>query len=70
MGPLPRQPGDVVQAGDVIRIQRKEDGALRLTQVPAAQSALVSLAPQDGAIKALIGGFSFDQSNYNRATQV
>ncbi|MBO3278176.1 penicillin-binding protein 1A [Pseudomonas schmalbachii] len=69
MGPLPRQPGDVVQAGDVIRIQRKEDGALRLTQVPAAQSALVSLDPQDGAIKALIGGFSFDQSNYNRATQ-
>lgn len=69
MGRMPSQPGDVVQAGDVIRVQRKSDGSLRLTQVPAAQSALVSLNPQDGAIMALVGGFSFEQSNYNRATQ-
>ncbi|MFR0690871.1 penicillin-binding protein 1A [Enterobacterales bacterium AE_CKDN230030158-1A_HGKHYDSX7] len=69
MGRMPSQPSDVVQAGDVIRVQRKDDGSLRLTQVPAAQSALVSLNPQDGAIMALVGGFSFEQSNYNRATQ-
>lgn len=69
MGRMPSQPSDVVQAGDVIRVQRKNDGSLRLTQVPAAQSALVSLNPQDGAIMALVGGFSFEQSNYNRATQ-
>ncbi|MFV3331575.1 penicillin-binding protein 1A [Pseudomonas sp. NY15437] len=69
MGRMPSQPSDVVQAGDVIRVQRKSDGSLRLTQVPAAQSALVSLHPQDGAIMALVGGFSFEQSNYNRATQ-
>ncbi|QRY80006.1 penicillin-binding protein 1A [Pseudomonas sp. PDNC002] len=69
MGRMPSQPSDVVQAGDVIRVQRRDDGSLRLTQVPAAQSALVSLNPQDGAIMALVGGFSFEQSNYNRATQ-
>ncbi|SDP06968.1 penicillin-binding protein 1A [Pseudomonas jinjuensis] len=69
MGPLPRQPGDVAQPGDVIRVQRKDDGSLRLSQVPAAQSALVSLDPHDGSIRALVGGFSFEQSNYNRATQ-
>ncbi|WP_343576632.1 MULTISPECIES: penicillin-binding protein 1A [Pseudomonas] len=69
MGPMPRQPSDVVQPGDVIRVQRRDDGSLRLSQVPAAQSALVSLNPQDGAIMALVGGFSFEQSNYNRATQ-
>ena len=69
MGRMPSQPSDVVQAGDVIRVQRKDDGSLRLSQVPAAQSALVSLNPQDGAIMALVGGFSFEQSNYNRATQ-
>ncbi|MCE4068879.1 MULTISPECIES: penicillin-binding protein 1A [Pseudomonas] len=69
MGRMPSQPSDVVQAGDVIRVQRKDDGSLRLTQVPVAQSALVSLNPQDGAIMALVGGFSFEQSNYNRATQ-
>ncbi len=39
MGRMPSQPSDVVQAGDVIRVQRKDDGSLRLTQVPAAQSA-------------------------------
>ncbi|MDN6855592.1 penicillin-binding protein 1A [Pseudomonas sp. CAN2814] len=69
MGRMPGQPSDVVQAGDVIRVKRKDDGSLRLTQVPAAQSALVSLNPQNGAIMALVGGFSFEQSNYNRATQ-
>ena len=69
MGRMPSQPSDVVQAGDVIRVQRKDVGSLRLTQVPAVQSALVSLNPQDGAIMALVGGFSFEQSNYNRATQ-
>ncbi|WP_160288626.1 penicillin-binding protein 1A [Pseudomonas knackmussii] len=69
MGPVPRQPSDVLQAGDVIRVQRRDDGSLRLTQVPAAQSALVSLNPRNGAIMALVGGFSFEQSSYNRAAQ-
>ncbi|WP_295802544.1 penicillin-binding protein 1A [uncultured Microbulbifer sp.] len=40
-----------------------------LTQVPAAQSALVSLAPEDGAIRALVGGYDFQQSHFNRVTQ-
>src|SRR5690606_13433872 len=39
------------------------------SQVPQAQAALVSLDPQDGSIEALAGGFSFGQSNYNRAIQ-
>ena len=60
---------DVLQPGDIIRVSRIEDDTWRLAQVPEAQSALVVLGPQDGAIKALIGGFSFLQSNYNRATQ-
>jgi penicillin-binding protein 1A len=69
LGPRPQQPGDVAQVGDIVRVQRQEDGSLRFTQVPAAQSALVSLDPYSGAIQALVGGFSFDQSNYNRAVQ-
>ncbi|WGL15106.1 penicillin-binding protein 1A [Microbulbifer bruguierae] len=40
-----------------------------LTQVPAAQSALVSLQPEDGAIRALVGGYDFRQSHFNRVTQ-
>ncbi|MEO4048508.1 penicillin-binding protein 1A [Pseudomonas sp. CAU 1711] len=70
LGPRPRQPADVVQIGDLVRVEvDAENQALLLRQVPAAQSALVSLDPQNGAIRALVGGFSFEQSNYNRAAQ-
>jgi penicillin-binding protein 1A len=68
-GRQPGKPADVVQKGDLIRVQRQEDGSLRFVQLPQAQSALVSLDPADGAIRALTGGFSFEQSSYNRATQ-
>ena len=40
-----------------------------LAQIPVAQAALVSLQPEDGAIRALIGGFSFGLNKFNRATQ-
>lgn len=40
-----------------------------LAQVPKAQGALISLAPEDGAIRALIGGYDFRLSHFNRATQ-
>ncbi|GLZ86089.1 peptidoglycan glycosyltransferase [Metapseudomonas resinovorans] len=69
LGARPQQPADVTQVGDLVRVQRQADGSLRFVQLPAAQSALVSLDPIDGAIRALVGGFSFEQSNYNRAAQ-
>ncbi|MBU1329552.1 MAG: penicillin-binding protein 1A [Gammaproteobacteria bacterium] len=69
MGPRPQKPADVAQVGDLVRVQRQEDGSLHFVQLPQAQSALVSLDPQNGAIRALVGGFSFEQSNYNRAVQ-
>lgn len=69
LGARPQQPADVSQIGDLIRTQRQEDGSLRFVQLPAAQAALVSLDPNSGAIRALVGGFSFEQSNYNRAAQ-
>ena len=68
-GRTPARPADVVKTGDLIRVQRQGDGSLRFAQLPAAQSALVSLRPADGAIMALVGGFSFEQSSYNRAVQ-
>ncbi|TVT83268.1 penicillin-binding protein 1A [Pseudomonas sp. H3(2019)] len=68
MGPVPKQPSDVAQVGDLIRVQR-QDNVLKFSQIPVAQSALVSLDPQNGAIRALVGGFAFEQSNYNRAMQ-
>jgi len=69
VGRAPAQPSDVAQIGDVIRVQRVADAKLAFSQVPTAQSALVSLDPHDGAIRALVGGFAFEQSNYNRAMQ-
>jgi penicillin-binding protein 1A len=69
LGPRPQKPDDVVQVGDLIRVLRQADGNLAFSQIPAAQGALVSLDPKNGAIRALVGGFSFEQSNYNRATQ-
>ncbi|TLX64161.1 peptidase [Stutzerimonas nosocomialis] len=68
LGPRPQRPADVVKPGDVIRV-RQQDESLLFSQIPAAQAALVSLDPQDGSIEALVGGFSFDQSSYNRAVQ-
>ena len=69
LGPRPQQPADVAQVGDLVRIRRLEDGTLHFSQLPLAQSALISLDPHTGAIRALVGGFSFEQSNYNRAIQ-
>lgn len=69
MGPLPKAPKDIVKIGDLIRVQRDQQGALHFSQIPKAESALVSLNSQTGAVEALVGGFSFDQSNYNRVTQ-
>jgi penicillin-binding protein 1A len=69
LGRAPGRPADVLAVGDVIRIRRDDAGEPLLAQVPAAQSALVSLDPVSGAIRALVGGFSFEQSHYNRVTQ-
>jgi penicillin-binding protein 1A len=69
MGARPQQPADVAHIGDLIRVQRQADGILLFSQIPTAQAALASLDPQNGAVRALVGGFAFEQSNYNRATQ-
>lgn len=68
VGPQPKAPSDVVKVGDVIRVRIADDETL-FTQVPQVQGALVSIDPLDGSIEALTGGFSFGQSNYNRAIQ-
>lgn len=69
MGPMPRKAADIVKVGDLIRVRRQSDNSLSFSQIPKAQAALVSLDPNNGAIRALVGGLSFEQSNYNRAIQ-
>jgi penicillin-binding protein 1A len=48
---------------------RQQDNKWRLSQVPQASSAMVAIDPQNGAIRALVGGYSFGQSQFNRVTQ-
>ena len=67
-GPAPKQAADIVQAGDVIRIAPAETG-WRLTQLPEVQGALVSLDPDDGSVRAMVGGFDFATNQFNHATQ-
>lgn len=67
-GPAPQSPASVVKVGDVIRVQAEKEQWL-LAQVPAAQAALVSLDAHTGAILALVGGFDFQNSKFNRVTQ-
>ncbi len=66
-GPVPRRVTDAVAVGDVIRLWQTEGGAWRLAQVPKVDGALVALAPEDGAIRALSGGYAFAWSKFNRA---
>lgn len=68
LGRAPRGPSDVVKIGDVVRVEQQGD-QLHFSQVPNAQGALVSIAPENGAIKALVGGFDFRQSSFNRVVQ-
>lgn len=68
-GPAPEVAADVLKLGDVVRIYRDADGLWHLGQLPEVQGALTSLDPNDGAIKALVGGFDFHQSKFNRAVQ-
>ena len=67
-GPTPRRVNEVVQAGQQIWVRQVGD-SWWLSQVPDVNSALVSINPQNGAIIALVGGFDFNQSKFNRATQ-
>lgn len=62
-------PAQMVKAGNIVRVSPTKDDEWQLVQVPDAQGALVSISPQTGAIKALVGGFNFYHNKFNRATQ-
>lgn len=65
----PRTAREVLEVGDLIRVSLNKENRWMLSQVPAANGALVSINPNNGAILALTGGYDFYQSNFNRVTQ-
>jgi len=80
LGPAPRRIGDVVKPGDVVMAELAPGAPaqgraparperLLLRQIPLVQGALVSLDPRTGRVLAMAGGWSFELSQFNRATQ-
>lgn len=69
VGRAPSKVSEVVKVGDVVRVSLGPEGNWRFEQLPKVQSALVGLDPESGAIRALVGGFSFSRSKFNRALQ-
>ncbi len=76
VGPVPSRPAEVLTPGDVVLVQplpslakgsREPRYALR--QIPAVSGALVAIDPHTGRVLALTGGFSYEMSQFDRATQ-
>ena len=70
-GKVPTKVSQVLAAGDVVYVEplAGKDGQFRLRQVPEVSGAIVAMDPQTGRVLAMAGGFSYDQSQFNRATQ-
>lgn len=74
VGAAPSKPSDVVKPGDVIVIEKMTgEGADRdryhLRQIPAAEGAIVAIDPHTGRVLALVGGFDYHASQFDRAMQ-
>jgi penicillin-binding protein 1A len=67
LGHPPKTAIEIVKLGDVVRIMEDKRG-WRLAQIPLAEAGLVALNPIDGGILALVGGFDYQRSNFNRIT--
>jgi penicillin-binding protein 1A len=63
------QPGDVIYADPLYKEGNPVEGQYRLEQLPEVSGAMVAMDPNTGRVLAMVGGFSFDQSQFNRATQ-
>ena len=64
----PEVAADITQPGAVIYI-REQEGQWRISQLPEVSGAFIALNPKNGAVEAVVGGYSFYQSQFNRATQ-
>ena len=70
-GKVPTKTSQVLEPGDVVYVEpfAGKPDQLRLRQVPEISGAMVVMDPQTGRVLAMVGGFSYDQSQFNRATQ-
>ena len=61
--------GRGLNRGDLVFVEPAEGGGFRLKQVPIVNGALVAMEPNSGRVLAMVGGYSFSLSKFNRATQ-
>lgn len=71
MGPVPTKMEQVLHKGDVIYAEKSADkgDVYKLRQVPIVEGGMAVMDPHTGKVLALVGGFSFEKSQFNRATQ-
>src|SRR5690606_31699094 len=80
VGPAPNSAGDVLSVGDVVAVSRAHDdpqgrekyddwSTFALEQIPEIDGAIVAMDPHTGRVLAITGGYSYDRSEFNRATQ-
>jgi len=68
-GRKPKSFGSLLSAGDLVWVEKELDEDYSLFQIPDIQGALVAIDPNSGAVKALVGGYNFFLSKFDRATQ-
>ncbi len=70
LGPEVKKASDVLKPGDIVYVApSKEPGQFHLMQMPDVDGALVAMDPHTGRVLALVGGFSYGRSQFNRAVQ-
>ncbi|KHF76830.1 Multimodular transpeptidase-transglycosylase [Acinetobacter sp. neg1] len=70
VGGAPSNASQIVKVKDIVRLRPNEGKTVwALTQVPKVQGQLIAINPNDGAIEAVVGGYNFYQSKFNRALQ-
>ena len=58
-----------IRRGAIVRVQQDAKDVWHIVQLPAVEACLVSIDPNDGAIRALVGGFDFNKNKFNHVTQ-
>ena len=69
IGEEPTDFNTIFKVGDVIRVTQTKEGKWSLSQIPEVSGAFVALDPQNGKITALVGGFDYNHSKFNRVIQ-
>ncbi|WP_155623431.1 penicillin-binding protein 1A [Burkholderia vietnamiensis] len=63
------QPNRRLRPGAIVRVVKSDTGKWSITQLPQVEGAFISIVPQDGAIRSLVGGFDYNKNKFNHVTQ-